>query len=364
MKELIAYELYRNKKFLIFLFGFMFIFNTFLYVLTQLVQLDVEKIFFVLQVLTNIVLFVILLDRRSTFMGRDLVFKNKSQMLLIPFKASSIVTANYIMMLGELILFSTIFYIFTIYPINKDVDTLEICLIFFFAIIAVSTIGNALFIWIGKKKDTEIVAASITGMLMLVISVPIIVIIFKAGSVILFYFYSVHIYYLTCIFLIILIGYTMNCRLAEHSRRNNKKRSGKWIVLMLLLIIGFFFAGQGITYANRIIDNVDIPFESDEQVIGKWHAIDFIENQNGFDPANKAWRGELYVKDLQFNEQGTTNWQYVWTKGFIINEYLNTTATYTFQEVNGKQYLLMEWKTGDYVYRHMKPWYYVFEKVD
>jgi bla regulator protein BlaR1 len=53
-----------------------------------------------------------------------------------------------------------------------------------------------------------------------------------------------------------------------------------------------------------------------------------------------------------------------WTKGKIISKQEKTTSNYDIRDINGKTYLFMQWKSGDYVFRGMEPYYYVLEKVD
>lgn len=54
-----------------------------------------------------------------------------------------------------------------------------------------------------------------------------------------------------------------------------------------------------------------------------------------------------------------------YTKGYIVNIILdNTLCKYFYKKENGKIYLFVEWKNGDYIYENMMPGYYVFEKVN
>ena len=60
-------------------------------------------------------------------------------------------------------------------------------------------------------------------------------------------------------------------------------------------------------------------------------------------------------------------WQFFWSQftNFIINLILpDTLCKYTYQKILGKQYLIIEWKSGDYVFGKFINGYYVLEKND
>ena len=70
------------------------------------------------------------------------------------------------------------------------------------------------------------------------------------------------------------------------------------------------------------------------------------------------------MKELHIFPKGRTSLAFNWTKGLIINHASKTAAKYEIKKMKGKQYLFMEWKSGDYVFRHQKPSYYVLVKDD
>lgn len=128
-----------------------------------------------------------------------------------------------------------------------------------------------------------------------------------------------------------------------------------------------------------IFDKIDYPFQNDEQLIGKWESVDFIDQIGNFNPEHKNWQGDLYLKSITVLENGqmaqpvtdgiTTDektpvsW-FTWTKGYIIHHGDITASKYTIEEINGTQYLFMEWKSGDYSLRGKQPCYYVFKKTN
>jgi bla regulator protein BlaR1 len=114
---------------------------------------------------------------------------------------------------------------------------------------------------------------------------------------------------------------------------------------------------------RRQIDNIDLPFIDDPEVIGRWVSVDFVDKISDFDPSNKRFRGELYLKELTFRPNGkTTEPFWTWTRGKVIHSGDRTAADYFILKIDEKMYLFFEWKSGDYTIRHLKPSYYVLKK--
>lgn len=106
----------------------------------------------------------------------------------------------------------------------------------------------------------------------------------------------------------------------------------------------------------QICDNTDYPFVIDKKVLGVWKAFDFITDRNAFDPTKKAWKGgKLFLRSVEFLPDGrlitvTGNGESIcsWTKGLELNKYLKTACAYEIVEHEGKEFLILEWKSGDY----------------
>lgn len=115
---------------------------------------------------------------------------------------------------------------------------------------------------------------------------------------------------------------------------------------------------------ERLIDEVDFPFVNDNSVVGRWVSVDFVDSPEKFVVGKQSWKGDLYLKELQFHAMGTmTPTAFRWTEGKVIHEKAKTAASYQIREIGGDTYLFMEWKSGDYTLRHMKPKYYVLRKA-
>lgn len=125
---------------------------------------------------------------------------------------------------------------------------------------------------------------------------------------------------------------------------------------------------------DKIIDNINIPFTNDENVIGKWEFADFVSTIDEFNPIIPTHLIEPYLTFLEFLPLGEMRMginlgeldktSFTWTNGYIINSIEQTCSSYIIKEINGQLYLFFEWKSGDYVYNGLNPKYYILRKAD
>ena len=121
-------------------------------------------------------------------------------------------------------------------------------------------------------------------------------------------------------------------------------------------------------------DNIDLPFVNDPNLIGKWEAVDFINHKEAFDPCAVS-RRPLSWSDVEFKENGSVTSHYdwgkdeisgddrqVWTKGFLLRKWNNSACAYEIINSGNENYMIIEWKSGDYRYGGMDTDYYVFRK--
>ncbi|WP_027625975.1 M56 family metallopeptidase [Clostridium lundense] len=114
----------------------------------------------------------------------------------------------------------------------------------------------------------------------------------------------------------------------------------------------------------RKIDNINIPFNPDDKIIGKWISVDIVENINDFNPNKRNFRDQLYLKNLEFFQNGKTSvkhWN--WSKDLLIGPYDKTASKYYIKNINNNEYMFLQWKSGDYAFRNRIPAYYVLKKV-
>lgn len=117
-------------------------------------------------------------------------------------------------------------------------------------------------------------------------------------------------------------------------------------------------------------DNIMIDeFVNDADVIGKWIAIDYIDE---IDIMKVFYKNNLFLQKIIFHKDGlldieckeNLNTNYKWTSGKIIDDKHDFTCSdYTIIKHNNKQYLFFEWKNGDYIFGKRKPMYYVLLKI-
>lgn len=127
-------------------------------------------------------------------------------------------------------------------------------------------------------------------------------------------------------------------------------------------------------------DDINKPFIPDERVIGKWKAMcyfdptdlakeDFIPYEN---PPKGAWNYmiDFYFKEIEFSEGGHITAVYgdevisgddksVWTRGFWLRKWNSNACAYEIRSFGGKEYLIIEWKSGDYRFGGRESSYYV-----
>ncbi|NLD36376.1 MAG: hypothetical protein GX654_05840 [Desulfatiglans sp.] len=126
---------------------------------------------------------------------------------------------------------------------------------------------------------------------------------------------------------------------------------------------------------KRILeDDVDLPFEDDEQMIGIWQSVDCVNNIEDFIPYKRNWPGDFFLTEISFDTGGAltlsmdsekvSNPLITWTKGLVLNRFNKTASRCEIREIDGETFMFYEWKSGDYQYRGMKPSFYVLKKLD
>ncbi len=124
-------------------------------------------------------------------------------------------------------------------------------------------------------------------------------------------------------------------------------------------------------------DDIDKPFVNDERIIGKWKAHSFLGeswDKKDFE-TNAEPIEELYFKEIEFFPEGRCRLVYedevfesndkaIWTKGFLLRKWNWSACEYVIRNVDGKDYLIIEWKSGDWRYGGYDTNYYVFTRAD
>ena len=121
-------------------------------------------------------------------------------------------------------------------------------------------------------------------------------------------------------------------------------------------------------------DDINKPFIDDRQILGKWISVDFLRDKSekkDYCPDRKYFSGALYFKEIEFFANGLCASVYedqmicgeamqTWTKGYVLRKWNSTACAYEIQQHGDTEYLIMEWKSGDYRWGNMETDYYVF----
>jgi hypothetical protein len=129
-------------------------------------------------------------------------------------------------------------------------------------------------------------------------------------------------------------------------------------------------------------DSLDYTFTSDKDSIGEWKFYDLCPKNDfdaGYDPNNlhtgpQGWAGNSFYADgtmIEHNIDGftgkdsTRSMLFHWTKGYTMGLSLEDDAitAYSISIINGKTFMFVELKNGDYTRFGTIGWYYVFVKT-
>lgn len=127
--------------------------------------------------------------------------------------------------------------------------------------------------------------------------------------------------------------------------------------------------------AQGKVDEVDLPFVSNKEMLGTWQSVDFVEQIDEFNPSELQWKGgEFYLKGCQIDPEGKVGYDFgegiqyydvnSWTGDVLISTVDQTASKCTIKDIDGQTYMFREWKSGDYTIRGMSPYYYVLKKID
>ena len=119
--------------------------------------------------------------------------------------------------------------------------------------------------------------------------------------------------------------------------------------------------------------DTNLEFIEDKNIIGFWKSIDCIFNKDNFNPEVKQYPGELYLTDISVSPDAKVTISFSdgeikkssYTNGCIYNLcYDDTACKYELKTVGNKDYMIIEWKSGDYVFGGFVVCYYVLEKMN
>lgn len=117
-------------------------------------------------------------------------------------------------------------------------------------------------------------------------------------------------------------------------------------------------------------DNIDLPFVPDDAILGEWKAYSVCQSKELFDPtaapvSNLFWKKVRFLPNgsctLVYGEETISGNQEVgWTKGALLRRFNHCACAYELRTIADKEYLFIEWKSGDYRWGGFDTDYYVF----
>ena len=121
-------------------------------------------------------------------------------------------------------------------------------------------------------------------------------------------------------------------------------------------------------------DDTDMPFADDPAVIGKWKAWNFIRRKEDFSAEGDP-EGYFYWKSVEFFPGGHVTSVYeddyiegddrqTWTKRYLLRKFNDSACEYEIRTVDGVDYLIVEWKSGDWRFGGYDTNYYIFKRED
>lgn len=120
-------------------------------------------------------------------------------------------------------------------------------------------------------------------------------------------------------------------------------------------------------------DDLNKPFMNDERIIGKWTAHSFLGNKSEF-PLPQEDMEDLYFKEIEFFPEGRCRCVYeddvfegddklCWTKNYLLRKWNWSACEYEIRKHNDVEYMIIEWKSGDYRFGGFDTNYYVFVRA-
>lgn len=101
-------------------------------------------------------------------------------------------------------------------------------------------------------------------------------------------------------------------------------------------------------------ENISLPFEDDEKVVGKWEILGEYNNRAEFDLDNRMPQSDIgnRNREIYFLPGGESYWCYSWTKGkLLINDGESSYANeYSVERQSDGLYIFVKLKSYDYLY--------------
>jgi len=128
-----------------------------------------------------------------------------------------------------------------------------------------------------------------------------------------------------------------------------------------------------------IVDELPDAPANDTSVLGTWHVCAFVKQVEDFQPDTTLipydalfWRTAEFLSDgnlrnsFKNSDTGVIStdapavWR--WVNGYVICNTRALASKYLLKEIDGTEYLFVQWKSGDYYFGGREPSWYVFQR--
>ena len=93
---------------------------------------------------------------------------------------------------------------------------------------------------------------------------------------------------------------------------------------------------------KKMNNNINITFENDERVVGRWEIIASVEIKQDFIPAKENCKNESPFEEIYFLPGGKQYWGFSWTKGYLKITFGNgMLCAYELEEISGEAYMFI-----------------------
>lgn len=119
-------------------------------------------------------------------------------------------------------------------------------------------------------------------------------------------------------------------------------------------------------------DNMNLDFIKDPEVLGLWEIYDAIHphEKEKYDPSTPKDMKSCFFQSIIFKTNGKCIREEFasflinsYTKGKVLNKKLKTASDYKIITINKDKYLLLDYKSEEYIYDNIITWTYVFKKA-
>ena len=128
--------------------------------------------------------------------------------------------------------------------------------------------------------------------------------------------------------------------------------------------------------ARPYVDKTDLPFVEDEEVLGEWKVLDCVPDIDVFAPSTQYSENiGGYIVSVQFHLRGICTRMVNtlsglkpralrYTKGTLLDDAGMVAEEYHIKEIDGREFLFIQHKSGDYTYGGRAPWWFVFVRKE